>query len=103
MKTYTLREAAAHLNMHPETLRQRVKTGKIRAAKPGRAYVFLKEDLLEYLHSLAHTNAGERCKPNSIKGGTPWAYTAEATRGTSVSRPPMVAEYVARLKHPTAD
>jgi excisionase family DNA binding protein len=102
-KTLTLQEAAELLHMHPETLRQRAQAGEIRAAKPGRSWVFLEEDLLDYLRTLADTAHGERCKPNSSKGGKSWACTEEATRGTSVSRPPMVAEYVARLKRPIAD
>jgi excisionase family DNA binding protein len=42
----SLTEAAELLRLHPETLRQRAKSKAIPAAKFGRAWVFIKEDLL---------------------------------------------------------
>jgi excisionase family DNA binding protein len=45
MNTFNLKEAAAFLKMHAETLRKRVKAGKFPAAKFGKSYVFLEEDL----------------------------------------------------------
>ena len=41
----TLPEAAEFLRVHPETLRQLARTGKMPGAKVGRAWVFLEEDL----------------------------------------------------------
>ena len=52
MKTLSLQDAAAFLRIHPETLRQAARTGRIPGAKVGRAWVFLEEDLAGYLRSL---------------------------------------------------
>ncbi|WP_416224306.1 helix-turn-helix domain-containing protein [Acinetobacter sp. DSM 11652] len=52
MKTLSLLEAAALLHMHPEELRRRAKLGQIPAAKPAKLWVFIEDDLAEYLRSL---------------------------------------------------
>ena len=52
MKTLTLVEAASFLKLHPEELRRRAKLGFIPGAKVGRAWVFLLEDLADFLRSL---------------------------------------------------
>lgn len=48
-RSLNLDEAAALLNIHRETLRQRARTGVIPGAKVGRSWVFLEEDLLAFL------------------------------------------------------
>jgi excisionase family DNA binding protein len=50
--TLDLPAAAAFLNLHPSTLQARAKAGKIPGAKPGRAWVFLRSDLIAYLKGL---------------------------------------------------
>ncbi len=59
MKTLDLQEAAAFLRMNPETLRQKTKAGIIPGAKPGKCWVFLEDDLAEYIRTadgaMAHT------------------------------------------------
>lgn len=62
MKTLNLQQAADFLKIHPDTLRHRAAQGKIPAYKPGRAWVFDEEDLIEYIKSQKH------CP--SIKGQT---------------------------------
>lgn len=52
MKTLGLAEAAAFLRIHPEELRRRAKLGEIPGAKVGRAWVFLQDDLAQFLRSL---------------------------------------------------
>src|SRR5476651_2227829 len=52
MHTLGLIEAAAFLRVHPEELRRRAKSGRIPGAKVGRAWVFLQEDLADFLRSL---------------------------------------------------
>lgn len=51
MRTLSLIEAAKFLRMHPEELRRRAKLGKIPAAKPAKSWVFIEDDLAEYLRS----------------------------------------------------
>jgi excisionase family DNA binding protein len=52
MQTLDLIGAAQFLRIHPEELRQRAKAGKIPGAKVGRRWVFLEDDLADYLRSL---------------------------------------------------
>ncbi|ENT3303089.1 helix-turn-helix domain-containing protein [Acinetobacter baumannii] len=52
MQTLSLNEAANFLHMHPEELRRRAKLGHIPAAKPAKSWVFIEDDLVEYLRSL---------------------------------------------------
>ena len=52
MQTLGLREAAAWLRCHPEELRRRAKLGIVPAAKVGRAWVFLVDDIAAYVRSL---------------------------------------------------
>ena len=49
MKTYTLKEAADFLKIHPDTLRERTLGGIIPGAKIGKAWVFIEEDLAQYI------------------------------------------------------
>ena len=51
MKTLSLAEAAEFLKMHVEEVRRRAKAGKIPGAKPGKSWVFILEDLAEYIRS----------------------------------------------------
>lgn len=49
--TLSLEEAAEFLRMNPESLRQRAKAGIIPGAKPGKCWVFLQQDLVNYIQS----------------------------------------------------
>lgn len=49
MKTLNLEQAAAFLHMHPYTVMQKVHAGEIPAAKPGKRWVFIEDDLADYL------------------------------------------------------
>jgi hypothetical protein len=51
MRTLNLKEAAAFLNMHPETLKEKARAGIIPGAKIGRRWVFIEIDLLDYIRS----------------------------------------------------
>src|SRR5690606_27029231 len=51
VKTLSLDEAADFLRIHPSTLRARAAAGIVRGYKPGRAWVFKEDDLLEYLET----------------------------------------------------
>jgi len=49
--TLNLTEAAALLRMHPQTVLRLCRAGLIPAAKPGRRWVFVEADLIEWLRS----------------------------------------------------
>jgi excisionase family DNA binding protein len=52
MRTLTLEQAAAFLNLHRVTVIQKVRAGIIPGAKPGKCWTFIEEDLTAYLRSL---------------------------------------------------
>src|SRR6185437_7281291 len=52
MRTLDLQEAAAFLRMSPAVLRLHARQGRLQAAKPGKRWVFLDEDLAAYLRQL---------------------------------------------------
>ena len=51
-ETLNLEEASAFLHLSENELRRRARLGLIKAAKPGKRWVFLKSDLVEYLEAL---------------------------------------------------
>ena len=51
MRTLDLKEAARFLNMNPESLRQKAKAGTVPGAKVGKSWVFIEEDLADYIRS----------------------------------------------------
>ena len=52
MKSLGLHEAASFLRMHPEEVRRRARLGLLPGAKPGKRWVFLEQDLADYLRRL---------------------------------------------------
>jgi excisionase family DNA binding protein len=52
METLNLEQAAAFLKMHPVTVQAKARAGEIPAAKPGKCWAFIKDDLVSYLRSL---------------------------------------------------
>ena len=97
MKTLTLPEAAAFLQMNPESLRQRVKAGAIPGAKPGKCWVFVEEDLVAYLRSLYAANRqAVRVTEKEVKSCHSTAEVRTASGGCA-SRLPMDAEYAKLL------
>src|SRR5450756_3149238 len=51
METFNLEQAAAFLKMHPVTVQGKARSGEIPAAKPGKCWAFIKDDLVSYLRS----------------------------------------------------
>ena len=51
MTTLNLKEAAALLKVHPMTLRRQAMEGAVPAARAGRAWIFIEEDLLGWLRA----------------------------------------------------
>jgi excisionase family DNA binding protein len=48
----SVEEAAKLVGMKPQALRGKARSGLIPAAKPGKEWVFIKEDLIEYIRGL---------------------------------------------------
>jgi excisionase family DNA binding protein len=49
--TLTLEEAARLLQLHPTTLAAKARSGEIPGAKPGKRWVFVEVDLVEYVRT----------------------------------------------------
>ena len=52
MRTLNIQQAAKLLHMSPGALREKAKAGLVKAAKPGKRWVFLETDLVDYLKAL---------------------------------------------------
>src|ERR1700680_3645190 len=96
MRTLSLPEAAAFLRMHPEEVRRRAKCGAIPGAKPGRSWIFIEDDLADYVRSLyAIPRQALRVAPG--KEITLCHSKNAVTPGGSTSLPPTDSEYVELL------
>lgn len=99
MNTLDLHQAAALLKMHPQTVLQRARVGEIPGAKPGKCWVFVEEDLINWLRS----QYGE---PRHVSQGREkplWHFTEGKTRSTGGSALPTPTDekYDAALGRPT--
>lgn len=73
MKTLNLKEAAAFLHLHPHTLEAKARAGEVPGAKPGKCWVFLDFDLVDWLRSQYRENQipgdGLRCSTSIFTSG----------------------------------
>ena len=101
MKTLDLQQAAAFLRMNPETLRQKTKAEIIPGAKPGKSWVYVEEDLVEYLRSLYPTRRRAVQVPDG-KEIERWHCTDVVKCGMHTSAHPAAKELESLLKRKTA-
>jgi hypothetical protein len=96
MRTLDLEEAAGFLRMSPAVLRLHARQGRVKAAKPGKRWVFLEDDLAAYLGQLY---AGRRQAPlsGSNREKSLWESTNAALSGGSLSPRRTAREYAALL------
>jgi len=99
METLDLKEAAYFLRVHPEELRQRAKAGKIPGAKVGRCWIFLKDDLVQYLRSLYA--APRQALQVTTRKEMQCHFANAAVSGGSTSAPDPGNEYAELLGLPT--
>jgi excisionase family DNA binding protein len=85
MKTLSLKEAAALLRMHPQTVRRLALKGELPAAKPGKSWLFVEDDLLAWVRS---RYVSARQVPAGQEVMTQWHSTKEATRSSGGSASP---------------
>ena len=97
--TLDLIEAAHLLRLHPEELRQRAKAGKIPGAKVGRRWVFLREDLVQYVRSLYA--APRQALQVTLRKEMECHFANAAVSGGSTSSLQTGSEYAALLGLPT--
>jgi excisionase family DNA binding protein len=72
--TLDLGQAANLLKLHPQTVLQRARAGEIPAAKPGKRWVFIEEDLLNWLRSQYN------CRRDAGQGGQALCSLKEKTQ-----------------------
>ncbi len=83
MNTLNLEETARFLKVHTETVSRLAKTGQLPGAKIGRAWVFLEEDLIEYLREQIQAQQTMRVEQSEVRDLTdsPKSPTEKQTRG----------------------
>jgi len=96
--TLNIQEAATFLQLSEDELRKRARSGRIKAAKPGKRWVFLKTDLVDYLDAL-YADRGDCVSADKEK--SLWPYTTEMERGGLMSEARVEREYVALLRPQT--
>lgn len=97
MKTLDLCEAAAFLKMHPEEVRRRAKCGRIPGGMAGRAWVFIDQDLADYVRSL-YANPRQALQVTLGKEPDLCHFANVEQFGGSISSPQMASEYADLLK-----
>ncbi len=89
-----LEETANLLHMSSEGLRRMAKIGAIPAFKAGKRWIFIKEDIVEFVRANYSPKSVKKTNPNS-KGDVRCLYTKEKIQkyGGSISRRQMEKEY----------
>ncbi|MBA4285802.1 MAG: DNA-binding protein [Xanthomonadaceae bacterium] len=96
MPTLGLSEAAAYLHLSPVVVRRRAAAGVIPAAKPGKAWVFLEDDLAAYLRALYRARGQAPLSGSKQETGA-WQSSYAAECGGSTSSPRTAHEYESLL------
>ena len=52
-ETLDVNEAAKLLHMHPATVKEKARRGEIPGSKPGKSWLFIREDLIHFLRSIS--------------------------------------------------
>lgn len=99
MLTFGLQEAAAFLQMSPAALREKAKSGRVPAAKPGKCWVFLEDDLVAYVRSL-YAGSGQAPQCDVSEEKSLCHYSNAVKPGGYALRRPMDGEYAALLGLP---
>jgi excisionase family DNA binding protein len=98
LRTLSLSEAAALLHMHPEEVRRRAKCGAIPGAKPGRCWIFIEDDLAEYVRSFYATP--RQALQVTLRKEMECHFANAAVAGGSTSSPQTGSEYAELLGLP---
>ncbi|WP_342228008.1 helix-turn-helix domain-containing protein [Rickettsiella endosymbiont of Rhagonycha lignosa] len=100
MKTFNLEEAAEFLKMSSGGLRRLAANKKITAAKPGRSWCFLEEDLVNYLRSLYDSSCNQVSQGVSNNRREKIWHSTRETKFGGLTLPTTVREYKNRLGLP---
>ncbi|MGR9044895.1 MAG: helix-turn-helix domain-containing protein [Gammaproteobacteria bacterium] len=92
MNTLTLQQAAELLKLHPQTILQKARAGKLPAAKLGKCWVFIEQDLIEWIRSqytLPRQDVGQ--------GGTICSLKDQTANTGGIALPLQTAQQYANL------
>jgi excisionase family DNA binding protein len=96
--TLNLEQAAAFLYLHIETVRRLAQGGVLPAAKPGKRWVFIQEDLAAWLRSNYTQNRQALLSDDRNKGGKLCHSTNVIKRGGLISPHQVESELSVLLK-----
>lgn len=102
MKTLTLQQAAEFLHCNPETVRRLAQANKIPSAKLGRKWVFIEQDLAQYIRN-QYSNAESVVQVVDNDEESLCQSTLETTSGGLISQHQTEVEYNALLQLKTED
>src|SRR6266581_498266 len=94
MRTLTLQEAAKLLHIHPVTLLRKAQSGDVPAAKPGKCWVFVDIDLVDYLRSNYRRQAS---KDSVRKEANEWLSIDQKSRPTGGLTSPSTDDEYAKV------
>ena len=101
MQTLSTQQAAEFLKAEPSTIRALVSSGELKAAKIGKGYVFLNEDLVAYIklnYTANRKNEGE----NHVKERSCQLSKETGARTGILNFPSMEKQYSKALERKTA-
>ncbi|PKO46406.1 MAG: hypothetical protein CVU29_06270 [Betaproteobacteria bacterium HGW-Betaproteobacteria-22] len=79
MTTMNLKQAAAYLHMHPVTLLLKAQSGKVPAAKPAKCWVFIQQDLQDFLRGLyRYSNKKPDNHPHQANAGISQGFSSKS-------------------------
>lgn len=96
MHTYGIEEAALFLHMSPAALGILARLGRIKAAKPGKRWVFLEVDLVAHLDAL-YAVRGQTPRSDCGEETSQWHLVNAEPRGGLPSQRLAEKEYAALL------
>ena len=99
-RTLDLREAAAFLKISEATAQEMAASGELPGAKIGRAWVFLLDDLADWLRAQVKAQREERKAQRVIVSEPPPRATPRRNRKTRRSKPPQLPELPGEIRAP---
>lgn len=96
-QTFNLEEAANFLKMSPSALRQKTKKGDIKGAKPAKRWVYLQQDLVDYIRSQYTVSVEIPLSDSQFMEKQLCHYTNGKKAGGFASQPQADREYAALL------
>lgn len=92
MRTFDLEQAADFLKVNPCTAQEMAASGELPGAKIGRAWVFLEEDLADWLREQIKLQREQRQSKNYNLSKPPTSSTAQISRKTRRRKLPKLPE-----------